>query len=65
MISFKWNSTHMIQAQVGLIQENQRDECGKNLLCKSCEIAHQYAALKGHDNDGYHEDPKADPCSKR
>ena len=53
--------THLHQLVEGLIDEDERDEEGKDLLGETGDEAHQEAALQGHHEQGQQHQSEADP----
>lgn len=49
----------------GLVDENEGNEEGEDLLCEAGNKANQYASLEGHSEDDDEQQPEADPHPTR
>ena len=67
VVSYGFNATtrpaHLGQLGEGLVDEDEGDEEGEDLLCEAGDEAHQEAALKGHHHDHYDNKPEPNPDS--
>lgn len=57
--------TYLDQLGEGLIDKNERDQEGEDLLCEAWNKANEYASLEGHGKDNDEHQPETDPCPTR